>query len=440
LQDLRGVEKVALDLPVGLGHGGWMVESVGSVARADGGADARGSVLLYALGLALGAAVALGLARFAYGLLLPPMRSDLDWSYAQAGALNTANALGYLGGAVVAAPIGRRLGTRRGFACGMALAAVSLLGAGLTPSFVLQLLLRLAAGVGSALTFIGGAALVAKLGERSPHRSGLLLSLYTGGAGVGIVISGLLVTPLLASLGPSGWHAGWIGLAVLSALCLVATLPALRAVSDPDPPSPAHRRRGRAGLVRPLLLPGFGYLLFGGGYIAYMTFAVAYLKGAGFSRWGVTAFWTVLGVSVLAGVPLWGRVLDRLRSGHALALLDAVLVVGAVLPLVAPGLAAGMASAVVFGGTFMAVPAAMAHVARRVLPPHAWAAGIGGVTVAFAVGQSVGPGLAGVLADTAGGAGLGLVLAAVVLAAATLVYLAVEFGSGKQVERTEASA
>jgi len=42
-----------------------------------------------ALGLALGPAVAL--ARFAYGLLLPSMRSDLSWSFAQAGAMNTAN-------------------------------------------------------------------------------------------------------------------------------------------------------------------------------------------------------------------------------------------------------------------------------------------------------------------------------------------------------------
>lgn len=412
-----------------------MVDSVGSAARA----DVRGPVLLPALGLALGAAVALGLARFAYGLLLPPMRSDLDWSYAQAGGLNTANAVGYLAGALVAAPIGRRLGTRRGFACGMALATLSLLGAGLTPNFALQLLLRLLAGIGSALTFIGGAALVAKLGDRSPRRSGLLLSLYTGGAGIGIVVSGLLVAPLLAGLGAQGWRAGWIGLAVLAAASLVASLPALRAVSDPDPPSPA-RRRERAGSVRPLLLPGLGYLLFGGGYIAYMTFVVAYLRGAGFSRWEVTAFWTVLGVSVLAGVPLWGRVLDRLRSGYALALLDAVLVVGAVLPLVSPGMVAGMASAVVFGSTFMAVPAGMAHVARRRLPPSAWAAGIGGVTTAFAVGQSVGPGLAGVLADTAGGAGLGLVLAAIVLAAATLVYVAVEHGPGKDAQGADAPA
>ena len=52
-------------------------------------------------GLALGVTVTNGFARFAYGLILPAMQSDLGWNYAQAGWLNTANALGYIAGAVV---------------------------------------------------------------------------------------------------------------------------------------------------------------------------------------------------------------------------------------------------------------------------------------------------------------------------------------------------
>src|ERR1700750_3333276 len=48
------------------------------------------------------AAVSLGLARFSYALLLPPMRAELHWSYFVAGAMNTANAAGYLAGALLA--------------------------------------------------------------------------------------------------------------------------------------------------------------------------------------------------------------------------------------------------------------------------------------------------------------------------------------------------
>ena len=44
--------------------------------------------------LSLGAAVSLGITRFSYALLLPPMRADLHWTYTLAGAMNTANAAG----------------------------------------------------------------------------------------------------------------------------------------------------------------------------------------------------------------------------------------------------------------------------------------------------------------------------------------------------------
>ena len=57
--------------------------------------------LRLALALSLGAAVSLGITRFAYGLLLPPMRDDLGWTYALAGAMNTSNAAGYLLGALL---------------------------------------------------------------------------------------------------------------------------------------------------------------------------------------------------------------------------------------------------------------------------------------------------------------------------------------------------
>ena len=65
-----------------------------------------------ALALALSAAVSLGLARFSYALLLPPMRDDLGWSYFTAGAMNTVNAAGYLVGALLLPALLRRVDAR----------------------------------------------------------------------------------------------------------------------------------------------------------------------------------------------------------------------------------------------------------------------------------------------------------------------------------------
>jgi predicted MFS family arabinose efflux permease len=65
--------------------------------------------------LSLGPAVANSFARFAYALLLPAMRAELSLNYSQAGSLNTANALGYLAGALFTMGYVSRLGNRRLF-------------------------------------------------------------------------------------------------------------------------------------------------------------------------------------------------------------------------------------------------------------------------------------------------------------------------------------
>jgi predicted MFS family arabinose efflux permease len=64
--------------------------------------------VVIAVGLSIGAAVALGFSRFAYALLLPAMRADLGWTYVEAGALNTAIGAGYIVGALLAAWTAKR--------------------------------------------------------------------------------------------------------------------------------------------------------------------------------------------------------------------------------------------------------------------------------------------------------------------------------------------
>ena len=82
-----------------------------------------------------------------------------------------------------------------------------------------------------------------------------------------------------------------------------------------------------------------------------------------------------------------------------------------------------MGSALLFGGSFLSVVTAVTAVARRSLQPHHWTPAIAGLTAAFAVGQCLGPVLAGVLSDGPAGLSVGLALSVGVLLAGAVVAL-----------------
>lgn len=121
--------------------------------------------------LSLGVAVALGFARFAYALVLPAMRADLGWSFTVAGAMNAANAAGYLLGAFAAPRLIAPWGLRQTFAVGMVGTALALLASGLTSMVPLLLALRFLAGTGGALIFVAGGGLAALAARAHPQRS-----------------------------------------------------------------------------------------------------------------------------------------------------------------------------------------------------------------------------------------------------------------------------
>jgi predicted MFS family arabinose efflux permease len=186
------------------------------------------------------------------------------------------------------------------------------------------------------------------------------------------------------------------------------------------------RPDGADGRVRlaPLAPTFLWYVLFGAGYVAYMTFVIALLReqhlGAGIEA----VFFIVLGLASAVGtLTVWGRVTARLRGGRAPALVSVVVLVGVLPALLWQGTAAALASAIIFGGSFMAGPTAATVLARRSLPAHAWTLGIALLTVAFSVGQAAGPVLAGILSDASGGIDKGLWLSIILLALAAVTAL-----------------
>ncbi len=373
--------------------------------------------LWLAVALSMGAAVSLGITRFAYALLLPPMRADLAWSYTLAGAMNTVNALGYLLGALATPMLLRRLAPGTLLVAGSVLATVFMGLCGFFVDAVPLLLQRLLAGVASALVFVCGGLLAARLGAQQPGRSGLLLGLYYGGTGWGISLSAVLVPAVLAAASePHPWTWAWWALAlacVLATLVLLWPARALQALAAPAAAS-SHPVTGgmRWAPFAPALL---GYGLFGVGYIGYMTFVVALLRDQGASGAAVTWFYALLGLSVVLSSRIWAGLLDRSRGGQALALLNGLLGVATVLPALTSAWPVVLASGLLFGAVFLSVVASTTALVRHNLPQVLWASGISAFTIVFAAGQIVGPTVVGWIADGPGGLARGLVFSACAL-------------------------
>ncbi|QEA13972.1 YbfB/YjiJ family MFS transporter [Comamonas flocculans] len=388
---------------------------------------ARGHPVALALALSLGAAVSLGITRFAYALLLPVMRDDLAWSYTLAGAMNTLNAAGYLAGALVTPLLMRRLGAAALLLWGSALASVFMALSGFFIEANPLLLQRFLAGVASAWVFIAGGLLAARVGNRVPRRAGLVLGLYYGGVGTGIALSTLAIPLLLdaASSAAHGWRWAWWGLA---GLCVLATLVLLwPARMLPEKELPAKSGKGLEPdlasklpwlAMAPMLA---GYTLFGVGYIGYMTFVIALLRDQGASGAAVTAFFTLLGLAVIASARIWARLLDRARGGGALALLNALLGLATILPVLTSAWPVVLASGLLFGAVFLSLVASTTAFVRHNLPEAQWAAGISAFTILFAFGQIVGPTVVGWIADGAGGLARGFVYSAAALWLGALV-------------------
>jgi predicted MFS family arabinose efflux permease len=370
------------------------------------------------VGLAMGPAVALGFARFAYALLLPPMRAALGWSFANAGAMNTANAAGYLVGALTAAPVGKRLGDRRVFAVSLLLTALTVGVSGLTADFTVLLALRVIAGFTGALAFVCGAGLASAASTGgSINRAPTLLGIYFSGAGIGITASALTVPPLL---GRVGWSGGWLVLGILALAATVFGWLALRRAPEPAYASAGSARGGWSPRFMTCKLLAYG--LFGVGYIAYATFIIAFLRSdEGFSGADVTRFWSILGLASVAAAFAWGPILGRLKGGWGTAATLSGVTVGAAVPLLWKGHEGAYLSAILFGGSFLAVLAAVTSFARRAAKPHAWTAVIAALTISLGVGQCIGPVLTGALSDGANGLRTGLWLSVGILAIATFV-------------------
>jgi predicted MFS family arabinose efflux permease len=361
--------------------------------------------------LSLAPTLGLGIGRFAYSLVLPDMRDSLGWSYSAAGFMNTINAAGYLAGALIAAALAKRFGLSAVARWGTVAAVASLALCAVSGNFIVLSFARLLAGVGAAVGFVASGALAATIAQSRPERANFLLSLFYAGPGLGIVLSGLIAPFMLRAFGPGSWWIVWWAMTLLSAIMILPLLltrfTARTGAGDTAPIGFA---------VRPVLVYLAAYFLFGSGYIAYMTFMIAYVRDAGGGAAAQSAFWCLIGMSAFVTPWVWRRVLARTSGGRSTAIILGVNALGAALPLFGHSVALLAISALVFGVSFFAVVGSTTAFVRFNYPPAAWPTAIAALTISFGIGQTLGPVVTGAITDALGSLSYALNAGAAMLA------------------------
>jgi len=371
----------------------------------------------------------LGLARYAYTMLLPGMQASLGFSYDRMGYIGTANFVGYLVSVVIAPALIKRLRPRVTIVSGLLIIGLATLGISRVESFVPLALLYTLVGLGGGFANIPTMALVTWW-FRSEQR-GRAAGLVIGGNGAAIICAGFVIPLLSSAYGAQGWRHGWQLLGAVS--LLIALIAALLLRNHPAEmglePAGRPQQVGEGQLV-PREAKGDGwilarlgllYLVFGATFMVYGTFIVTTMvKEYGFSDSRAGLYWSWVGFfSLFSGVG-FGALSDRIGRKRGIALVFALQSVAYLLAGMKLGETGLLLSIILYGSAVFAIPAIMAAAIADYLGLHRAATAFATVTIFFAAGQTMGPAGAGLLARSMGGFAPAYLVAALLTLLASL--------------------
>jgi predicted MFS family arabinose efflux permease len=369
----------------------WMM-TTGSADRIPAPAHERAAITVAVGGLCTIAA-AIGIGRFVYTPILPPMMTALGLSKSEAGMIASANFLGYLIGALAAATP-TLPGARRHWVLGaLAISALTTAAMGFAETLAPFLMLRFVGGAASAFVLIIGSTIVLEYLVEVARAE--LSAMHFAGVGSGIAVSAALVAGL-AQFGES-WRVLWIASGALS---LAAVAPAMLLPHHPGsvPLGGAETRTALDQRLKRLIV---AYGFFGFGYVITATFLVAIVRGAPAIRVLEPLIWVVFGLAAVPSVALWtwiARLLGVRRSFALACVVEAGGVLASVAWQTLPGV---FVATLLVGGTFMGLTA-LGLIEARALAKGDPRRALALMTGAFGFGQIIGPVFAGILSDRLG--------------------------------------
>jgi len=335
-------------------------------------------------------AVTYGLARFAYGLFVPELRSEFGLDGATAGAIAASSYVGYCVAIVAATLLTARRGARP-VAVSAGLVAVA--GTGLIAAAQSTAVLAAGVVIAGSSTGLASPPLVDAVARWvTADRRNRVQTVVNAGTGVGVMVSGPV-----ALLVADNWRVAWW---IFAATAVAVT--AWTAIAIPGRDDGARDGQDAPRLPSPLVPPGALRLLGAAALVGLASSAVwtfgrdIAVSSGGASVHASTLMWIVLGAAgLLAAVTgdLAARVGPRTAWSAATLTLAAATAGVALTPY--PAI---LVAAAAFGAVYIALTGLLLLSGTHVYP-DAPAFGVGAAFLLIAVGQAVGAPLIGTVAD-----------------------------------------
>lgn len=342
----------------------------------------------------------LGLGRFAFGMILPSMQSDLSLNITQSGFIGTSNFLGYLGGLLFSGTFYSKLGApklivRSLLTQGAFMFLMALLGSG----YISISLFYFFAGFFGALANMSIMAYITQIVPKNIR--GKAVGILTVGNGSAIVFSGYLVPYIETIYKAVSWKITWGIFAALTILIAFLINPGLK-YDNPHAKVKESVKESYFAVfkdIRFICISGI-YFCFGITYVVYVTFFVL----ASMDKWHISSslsapFWILLGFLSMFSGALFGMLSDKVGRWK---ILSAVFLIQSISNLI---MALDMpesylwVSASLFGISVWATPSIMAVLTAETFGIEKTAKIFSKITIVFALGQIIGPVGAGYLTD-----------------------------------------
>lgn len=336
--------------------------------------------------------IAMSIGRFAYTPILPFMQQEAGFSTRFAGFLASSNYAGYLVGAIIASIVPLKRNRAIFLRISIITSVLLTLLMGLTYSHASWMVWRFLSGITSAFVFVLASSLI--LDQLAKQRKLGWVGVMYGGVGLGIFISGLLVPLLIENFHYEG---AWIGLACLAGLLSIIVFLTVKEDDSSQvvtPSSPLHIKTTKNPKWLPWLLASYG--LEGLGYIVTGTFIVAIAEQTPAFSGNATSVWVLVGLTAIPSCVLWAYFGNKYGYMSSLMILLMIQAVGIALPAISTSSTSFYVSAILFGATFMGVTTLATAFARNKNPLGS-ARVIAIMTTIYALGQMIGPSIAGVL-------------------------------------------